>query len=59
MRAQSSADDTRKLVERMLSVAQDNPDMTPAQLSERFGLGVTTVRKNLKIAGIQVTPGRQ
>ena len=50
---------TRKLVERMLSVAQDNLDMTPAQLSERFGLGVTTVRKNLKLSGIQVTPGCQ
>ena len=58
MRALSTASSTKATVDRMLLVARDNPQMTPAALAARFGLSVFTVRRRLTEHGIAVTHGR-
>ena len=58
MRALSTASSTKATVDRMLLVARDNPQMTPAALAARFGLSVFTVRRRLTEHGIAVMHGR-
>ena len=58
MKAHSTAANTQSTVERMLKVARDNPQITPAALAARFGLSVFTVRRRLTEHGIAVMHGR-
>lgn len=48
-----------EVIERLLKVARENPELNKTQLGERFGLTPDNVRRVLIRAGLQQTEKRE